>query len=360
MTSDPFKNEIDRAAVAAFAGDAAPAGGFTIESIRAEASARRYLRLQAKDRKERDLILALTPPYDPDNDDFLVLARMLRKEGIPVPAVLANDGERGWYLLEDGGARDLADLFVAAREPARREELLRCALDLMISLHALSPSGPAAGRRFDYDKLWSEMRFLFDCMGRLRERYRFTWPVTFELEMFLQEVCDALDQEARQAGEVFTHRDYHTRNILAGPQVGDDDPPAPVLIDFQDARRGACWYDLASLLWDPYTELTAGEREFGYRYYLEKTGRGGKRAHDMYYAQALQRIFKALGTYLFQVYEKNAGVYYPSIGRALERLEEIAQRGFFPDSVYLFVRQFVVEVLPTLPAPASGARIVAG
>ena len=46
----------------------------------------------------------------------------------------------------------------------------------------------------------------------------------------------------------FTHRDYHSRNLMV-------DGNRLVLIDFQDAHMGLCQYDLVSLLKDSYTQI---------------------------------------------------------------------------------------------------------
>ena len=48
--------------------------------------------------------------------------------------------------------------------------------------------------------------------------------------------------------QVFTHRDYHSRNLMVdGERLG--------VIDFQDALLGPASYDLASLLRDSYIAL---------------------------------------------------------------------------------------------------------
>ncbi len=332
-----------------------------IEPIRQEASARRYLRLRPEDDSE-PRVLSINPPFDAEGDDFLRISRLLEAGDLPAPRVFGADGARGWILLSDGGERDLADhIGAAAREgdevarTAARRALLTAALDLMLRVHALPLDQPVAARCFDYEKLHAELEFLYARIRTLTERFGARSPLTFELEMFLEEVCSALDRELIQTGGVFTHRDYHSRNILVRTfdAKTPSTPPDLMLIDYQDARAGLPWYDLASLLWDPYINFTADEREAAYHYYLERSGKASPRAHDLYYAQALQRIFKALGTYLFQVYEKNAAVYYPSIDAALRRLEEIAQRGFFPDSVFVFVREFQDDLLKRLPAPPA-------
>ena len=332
---------------------------FTLEPVRVEASVRRYYRLGNARADAKDLILSVNPPFARDKDDFLVLARFLNENGVPVPNVVAVDEARGWVVQSDAGRDDLAALL--GKHPVRdegeanvqrRREILKATLDLLVGLHALPMPALVAERHFDYDKLWFELDFLLQQIRALCARFDAPSPLAFELEMFLQEVCGALEHEANETGEVFTHRDFHTRNIfIADP---DDATGSLTLIDFQDARAGLPWYDLASLLWDPYTSFTPDEREFAFQYYVDTTGRRTKRMRDMYYAQALQRMFKALGTYLFQTYEKDLPVFYPSIHAALIRIEEIAQRGFFPDSVYLFVRHFQEGLLPRLPKPPEG------
>ena len=94
------------------------------------------------------------------------------------------------------------------------------------------------------------------------------WEVNFTLEHFYEKhlgrtfreadakiirdgfikICSELQEE----GYVFTHRDYHSRNLMVNQS-------RYVMIDFQDARMGAPQYDLASLLRDSYYQLSEGQ-----------------------------------------------------------------------------------------------------
>jgi aminoglycoside/choline kinase family phosphotransferase len=59
-----------------------------------------------------------------------------------------------------------------------------------------------------------------------------------------QKIAELIASQPR----VFTHRDYHSRNLMVhGNQIG--------LLDFQDALMGPAAYDLASLLRDAYIQL---------------------------------------------------------------------------------------------------------
>ena len=49
--------------------------------------------------------------------------------------------------------------------------------------------------------------------------------------------------------KVLMHRDFQSQNIMIRPNS------EVAFVDFQGARRGSMFYDIASLLWDPYVSL---------------------------------------------------------------------------------------------------------
>ncbi|MBP9165395.1 MAG: serine/threonine protein kinase, partial [Leptospiraceae bacterium] len=57
---------------------------------------------------------------------------------------------------------------------------------------------------------------------------------------------------------------------------------------------------------------------------------------EYYLTQALQRSFKALGTYLVQFHDKKNFRFKESIIKSLDNLMEISQLGRFPDQLYVF------------------------
>ena len=70
-----------------------------------------------------------------------------------------------------------------------------------------------------------------------------------EVREAFQPLCETL--AAQSLG--FTHRDYHSRNLMASDH-------GLMILDFQDARMGPCQYDLASLLKDSYVRLDSDLR----------------------------------------------------------------------------------------------------
>ena len=93
---------------------------------------------------------------------------------------------------------------------------------------------------------------------------------------------------------VFTHRDYHSRNLMVdGVRLG--------VIDFQDALMGAAAYDLASLLQDARVDVPEMmEIALLSRYVRARMRKGPFEASDFargYATLAAQRASKILGIF---------------------------------------------------------------
>jgi hypothetical protein len=85
----------------------------------------------------------------------------------------------------------------------------------------------------------------------------------------------------------------------------------------------------------------------GLQYFFKKSGRDQGELH-LFHASALQRLLKALGTYLFQVVVRENPAYLESIPRCLARAEEVVQLGRFPDTVFIFVWELREKFFPEL------------
>ncbi len=330
-----------------FVSDCGYRGEFEVEPAPVEASVRRYFRLRFKshgaDPATLMLCTGLPAPYN-DDDHFVKIAEFLREEKIPAPRVLGVDRERGLILQTDVGTRDLCSYFKRAEragEPESRRRLLFHAIDMIVRLQKLNAPPAVRERRFDFEKLHQEMEFLFEALRRAMEIAPGFQMINFELAMFLKELCGFLGSAGPMT---FAHRDYHSRNIMLREDQG---VLHYSLIDFQDARLGLPYYDLASLLYDPYAPLNAEDRRLGLDYYFKKSGRNRSEL-NLYHACALQRLLKALGTYLFQVAVRENPVFMDSIPQCLARAEEVVQLGRFPDSAFIFVWELREKFFPEL------------
>jgi aminoglycoside/choline kinase family phosphotransferase len=169
--------------------------------------------------------------------------------------------------MEDLGDRDLWSY----RDESwiTRSAYYRTSLSIAYKLHTFSV------KDFPSDKIP-----LMD--GFSAELYR--WERNYFLDNFVHAVCglklnppdekelqDELKSLSGRLEDVrpsLVHRDLQSQNVL----ISDGQP---VLIDFQGMRFGNLFYDLGSLLYDPYVSLTENERTELLRYYYQIPNVGG-------------------------------------------------------------------------------------
>ncbi len=235
-------------------------GHFRVHKLAGDASLRKYYRVFEG---TKSYVLMLTESFDPMKFDFLLVREYLEKAGVPVPGLVAVNGLKGAILLEDLSDRTM--LHRLGELKGDEMELFREALRLLHVFHsktrATTGAAPVPGflLAFDEEKLMWEVDFALEHLfGSYLKRT--IPPKEFkEMRDAFVHICRRLANEPR----VFTHRDYHSRNIMIPPRGG------MVCIDFQDARMGLRAYDLASILRDSYFQLSEESVYELVDYYLE-------------------------------------------------------------------------------------------
>ncbi len=205
---------------------------FTLAPASADASFRRYFRVSLS---THTLIAMDAPPEHEDCEPFVRIAELFAKAGLNVPHVLEQDLKQGFLLLTDLGDRT----FLNALSADNASDMYRDAYLALVKLQSASKHGVLP----DYDEalLTREMMLFPD------------WYVTKHLvieldadqKQVLQKTFDLLNRNILNQGQVYVHRDYHSRNLM----VCDVNPG---VLDFQDAVYGPITYDLVSLLKDAY------------------------------------------------------------------------------------------------------------
>ena len=209
---------------------------FTLAPASADASFRRYFRVTLPG---RTLIAMDAPPQHENCEPFLHVAEVFSAAGVNVPRVLAQDLAQGFLLLSDLGSTT----YLAALNESAAGDLYQDATDALIKIQLASHAGVFP----DYDEalLTREMNLLPD------------WYVSKHLkaklddkqQALMQQTFDTLNRNILGQGQVYVHRDYHSRNLM----VCDDALGSnPGILDFQDAVYGAITYDLVSLFKDAY------------------------------------------------------------------------------------------------------------
>ncbi|TGL65400.1 phosphotransferase [Leptospira jelokensis] len=292
--------------------------------LQEEASTRRYFRITDSDLEE---VVCIDESI---NEDFVLLSEFLNTKGIPVPKIFERNDSLGILCMSFEGELDFSSYQLNDYQ-IQFPKLI----DLILKLQTLDPPSFVKNRRFDTEKLMFETNLTLGKFQTFKELYKIKTSISNEAIAFLEETVAYLDHYQIN---VFTHRDFHCRNLLRSSNSDY------VLIDFQDARMGVPQYDLASILYDAYYPLPREFRMKMLKYFQEKNVDQSKKFKDTFYLQALQRSFKALGTYFRMVVDQNKDKFKPSILSCLNQLEEIIQLGMFSDSLYIFVRSLRDEL----------------
>jgi len=102
----------------------------------------------------------------------------------------------------------------------------------------------------------------------------------------------------------------------------------PFLIDFQGLRFGSPFYDLGSLLCDPYVDFSSSEQgELLLFYYdLSKQDLDWAAFQDTFWEASAQRLMQALGAYGFLGLNKGLKAYLDHVPAGLRNLQRASRQ----------------------------------
>jgi aminoglycoside/choline kinase family phosphotransferase len=276
-------------------------------------SDRSYYRLQWD--RNRSAIFMHYSPERRENTLFAEIAAFLSGIGVPTARILGSDPGAYVVVMEDLGDADLWSLRNESWE--NRSFLYRKTLDAVERLHSYPVE------RFPLDRIplaeafnislyrWERDYFLENFVGglcgiRLEPGFR----INLEAEL------DRLAERLSTLPGCLVHRDLQSQNIM----VRKD---GPVLIDFQGMRFGTLFYDLGSLLYDPYVEQTEAEREelLVYYYQLAENRMKPEDFQRAFLEASVQRLMQALGAYGFLGTVKGLSSYLAHVRPGLGNLQ---------------------------------------
>ena len=240
-----------------------------IAPIEKGGSDRKFYRVRCS--SEQSLILVKYNLEREENRHYVEIAQFLETHGIHAPRIYFHDANEGLIWLEDLGERDL---FGYRAEP------------------------------------WLVRRAFYDS-----GRYFKTELAVIDKLAALPALRDIAEKLA-QLPRVLVHRDFQSQNILIRNGQA-------YLIDFQGMRPGLAQYDLASLLFDPYVDLSDMERGELLDHYC-----GGKPSPEFLQTLrvcAMQRLMQALGAYGFLGLVKDHRHFLEHIPKAVRSLHEIVR-----------------------------------
>jgi N-acetylmuramate 1-kinase len=282
-----------------------------ITPIEKGGSDRRFYRVQCS--AEQTLILVKYNLEREENRHYVEIARFLEAHRIHAPQVYFHDADEGLIWLEDLGERDL---FGYRNESWMvRRAFYESALEEVAKLHRLPEwvcvqmrkKLPAEFNAALYS--WEQNYFFENCLGRYFKIAQEKIDTLAALPA-LRRIAVRLGRLPR----VLVHRDFQSQNIIV--RTGQ-----AYLIDFQGMRPGLAQYDLASLLYDPYVDLSDAERAELIQHYC-----GRDPTADFLNTLrlcALQRLMQALGAYGFLGLAKGHKQFLEYIPAGMKSLRDI-------------------------------------
>lgn len=301
-----------------------------MEELGSSGSNRRYFRLKSG---EVSLIGVLGTNLQ-ENEAFLDFDEQFSAEGLPVPAVVAVSGDKMSYLQTDLGYT----LLFNAIEKGRLTHVFSSEeRELLIKTIRLLPAFQFAAKgKFDFSKSFPTKEF---------DRRSIMWDLNYFKYCFLKatglEYEENLleDDFGRLADKLlerdcdgFMYRDFQSRNVM----IKDGQP---WFIDFQGGRRGPCYYDVASFLWQAKAGYPDDLRNELIEEYLDAAEKY-REIDRVQFKHVLKqfvlfRTLQVLGAYGFRGYFEKKPHFMQSVPFALDNLKKLLDEERFSEYPYL-------------------------
>ena len=263
---------------------------YTKNFLPSEGSQRIYIRIQCK---QSSWILAVSTAKE--HKQFIKKLKELKSAGLNVPFIKAQDLKKGFLLLEDLGKQSLLDIFF--KKPEKKTFYYKQAIDQIMLLQ--NKMKTTRWPHFTQKQLFQEMlwtkKHLLDKLLAQQDSINFDSSCLKEW----RNICQVLSV----APYAPAHRDYHSKNLMIKNQK-------VYWIDFQSAGFFPRYYDIVSLLYDPYVNMPAKERTALMEYFIHlcKSQKNLSADNSVEFFNkefskteiqtcAVQRLFKACGNF---------------------------------------------------------------
>jgi N-acetylmuramate 1-kinase len=237
---------------------------------------------------------AILVRYDPkrvENTYYAEIAAFLREIDIPAPCLIRHDPAACLLLMEDLGDEDLWSFRNVSWE--HRRPLYQKTLTILHRLHSFPEKDFPSSRvrlmeGFGPDLYrWERDYFRDHCV---RDFCGIEPEPSFARE--LERELSALGERLSGTLRCLVHRDLQSQNVM----IRDGEP---LFIDFQGMRFGSLFYDLGSLLCDPYVNFSHAERDelLSFYYGLSEGNLDEPSFRNYFWEASAQRLMQALGAF---------------------------------------------------------------
>ncbi len=289
-----------------------------LRPLEGRGSDRTFFRLKWNDGDSAILI-----HYDPrrlENTYYANIAVFLCDIQVPVPRLIRHDPTASLVIMEDLGDKDL---WSYNKTPWKtRRTLYQKALVIINRLHSFPENDFPLGRvklmegfgpdLYKWERNYFKDNFVRDVCG-IELDPSFGRELEVELSMLAERLL-ALKR-------CLVHRDFQCQNVM----IRDGEP---FLIDFQGMRFGNLFYDLGSLLYDPYVILTPSQQEelLSIYYGLSKWDLDWATFQNNFREASAQRLMQALGAYGFLGLKKGLKTFLNHVPAGLHHLLDATSR----------------------------------
>ncbi|MCK5540171.1 MAG: phosphotransferase [Deltaproteobacteria bacterium] len=243
------------------------------------------------------------------NQSFIFIRNHLADLDFPVPELLAQGLNGDFYLLQDLGDITLYQAVKTQGWNPQTIDLYKNTISLLLRLQLVAtekfdPAWCYAGAYYDQQLIIEhELNYFLKAfvMGHCEQQ---VLPETqHRLQSEFREIATAA---TAAPANFFLYRDFQSKNLMIKEEQ-------IFLIDFQGARIGPYYYDLAALINDPYTDIPWPLREqFKTDYFnkleaIPKTDTPNRETFNYYFTLfSLIRTLQTLGAFGFLIgCEKN-------------------------------------------------------
>ena len=208
----------------------------TLAPASADASFRRYFRVESKNPDFGTLIVMDAPPQHEPLDAFIKVDLLLSGADLNVPHVLEKNVVQGFLLLNDLGN----ETYLSVLNDNTADRLYQDATKALIKMQLVSK--PDVLPNYDAALLQRELNLFPEWY--LKKHLRIELSQTQDTQV--KQAFELIIQNNLAQAKVYVHRDYHSRNLMVTEKNN------PGILDFQDAVYGPITYDASSLWRDAY------------------------------------------------------------------------------------------------------------
>ena len=289
-----------------------------LSPLEGRGSDRNFFRL--KWNRKDSAILVHYNPKRVENTYYADIATFLREIGVPAPRLIRHHPAGCLIIMEDLGDTNLWSLRKTPWET--RWTFYQKTLSIAHRLHSFPEKNfPSARVRlregFGPDLYRWERNYFRDHF--VRDVCAIELDPTFERQ--LEAELSSLAQRLAATRRSLVHRDLQSQNVM----IRDGEP---FLIDFQGMRFGSPFYDLGSLLCDPYVNFSGSEHEelLSFYYGLSTWDLDWVAFQNTFWEASAQRLMQALGAYGFLGLQKGFKSYLEHIPAGLRNLHRAASQ----------------------------------